>query len=191
MVFKILQYQTMAKSRKYFIDLKRPKGKCGAYAFFVKEFRSQLLKNGKNYSFLELSQMCAARWKHLAEKDKEKYRKMAAVDASRYKKEMQNYVVPFGLAKYKRRRRRPKDPNAPIKPLSAYLWFCEKKRKQVREEHPEYQFLDVTRELGKLWAQCDVQTKNKYQSMAACDRRFYEKEMKVYKAKATRKITYK
>jgi hypothetical protein len=51
--------------------------------------------------------------------------------------------------------RRKKDPNAPKAPLSAYMYFCKEYRPRMRSEHPEWEFTDVGRELGKLWKDLD------------------------------------
>lgn len=155
----------------------KPKGRCSAYAYFVKDYQGYL-KNTRGYlSFTECSKMCAARWKHIPEKDKQKYRKLAEIDALRYKREMKKYKSEEVKIKKRKRKR---DPDAPARPLSAYLWFCTDTRPKIAQQHPDYSLTQVTRELAKLWNECDQETKKKFQSMAEYDRQYYIKEKELY-----------
>ncbi len=43
------------------------------------------------------------------------------------------------------------DPNAPKKPSGAYIFFCNDKRKEVKEKNPDFGVADIGRELGKMW----------------------------------------
>ena len=44
-----------------------------------------------------------------------------------------------------------KDPNAPKKPRSAYIFFSTEKRPIVKEEEPKLTFGDLNRRLGEMW----------------------------------------
>jgi hypothetical protein len=44
-----------------------------------------------------------------------------------------------------------KDPNAPKKPLSAYMFFCAEHRARIKEENPDFKVTQITSELGKAW----------------------------------------
>ena len=48
-----------------------------------------------------------------------------------------------------------KDPNAPRRPTTAYLLFCQQNRDKLRAANPGMAFLDVTKELGQQWTQLD------------------------------------
>ena len=48
-----------------------------------------------------------------------------------------------------------KDPNAPKKPLSAYMFFCADHRDQIKKDNPEMKVTEVTSELGKVWGTMD------------------------------------
>ncbi|ESO10510.1 hypothetical protein HELRODRAFT_91764 [Helobdella robusta] len=74
-------------------DLKKPKDKMSAYAFFMQATREEQKKNsGESRSFLDFSKKASERWKNLSVEDRKTYKEMAANDSVRYKKEMANYV---------------------------------------------------------------------------------------------------
>jgi hypothetical protein len=52
-----------------------------------------------------------------------------------------------------------KDPNAPKRPLAAYMFFCKETRPKVKEELPESTFGEIGRILGQRWAEADAPTK--------------------------------
>lgn len=47
--------------------------------------------------------------------------------------------------------RKKKDPNAPKKPQSAYLIFCNDNRSKVKEENPDIKATDVMKRLSEMW----------------------------------------
>lgn len=48
-----------------------------------------------------------------------------------------------------------KDPNAPRRPTTAYLLFCQQNRDKLRAANPDMTFLGITKELGQQWTQLD------------------------------------
>ena len=48
-----------------------------------------------------------------------------------------------------------KDPNAPRRPTTAYLLFCQQNRDKLRAANPGMSFLDITKELGQQWTRLD------------------------------------
>jgi len=87
----------------------------------------------------------------------------------------------FPGEKQRRGKKKRKDPNAPKRSLSAFFWFCNDERSKVKGLNPEYGIGDVAKELGRLWAECTPETKQKYQAMSEKDKARYEREMHLYK----------
>mmetsp|Transcript_22132 Transcript_22132/g.36924 ORF Transcript_22132/g.36924 Transcript_22132/m.36924 type:complete len:93 (-) Transcript_22132:301-579(-) len=75
-----------------------------------------------------------------------------------------------------------KDPNAPKRPLAAYMFFCKETRDKIKEELPESTFGEIGRILGQRWADADVPTKKRFAEMAEEDKVRYEADMKDYNA---------
>ena len=55
-------------------------------------------------------------------------------------------------AKNKRKRSEPRDPNAPKRPSSAYIYFSTEMRLKIREEKQEMSMSERAKYIGKLWA---------------------------------------
>jgi len=73
-----------------------------------------------------------------------------------------------------------KDPDAPKKPLSAWLYYTGAKREQVLKENPEIKFGEVTKKISEMWKCVGSGEKKKYEDMAAQDKKRYAKELSDY-----------
>ncbi|KAI8463787.1 MAG: high mobility group box domain-containing protein [Monoraphidium minutum] len=76
-----------------------------------------------------------------------------------------------------------KDPNAPKRGLSAYMFFSQAKRKEVADKNPEYKMGDIAKELGAMWKTISDKDKAKYEDMAKKDKERYEKAKAEYEGK--------
>ncbi|KAJ2159108.1 Non-histone chromosomal protein 6 [Coemansia sp. RSA 552] len=76
----------------------------------------------------------------------------------------------------KAKRRAKKDPSAPKRALSAYMFFSQDKRNSVKEENPDIAFGDIGKVLGKMWREMDDSEKQPYVEKAAEDKKRYEAE---------------
>ena len=100
-----------------------------------------------------------------------------------------------------------KDPNAPKRGLSAFMFFSSDNRGEshqpgpgtliyleamtlsvrshvtdkIKKEHPDCSFGEVGKYLGEAWGKCSAADKKKYEEKAAKDKARYEKEMAKYK----------
>ena len=52
----------------------------------------------------------------------------------------------------KRKRTETKDPNAPKRPATAYIFFNAEMRPKVKDEHPEMSLAERSKLIGKMWA---------------------------------------
>ena len=77
-----------------------------------------------------------------------------------------------------------KDPNAPKRGLSAYMFFSAAKRAEVLEQNPSFGVTDVAKELGARWKLITDEEKATYQQQADEDKARYEREMAEYSATA-------
>ena len=48
---------------------------------------------------------------------------------------------------------------------SAYNYFVAETRNKVKEEHPEWKFGEVSKEVGRLWKELSAEEKKKYEDM--------------------------
>jgi len=78
--------------------------------------------------------------------------------------------------------KRKKDPNAPKRGLSAYMFFANDNRDKVREENPGIKFGEVGKILGEKWKELTDKEKKPYEAKAATDKERYETEKARYQA---------
>uniref|UniRef100_A0A915AIB8 HMG box domain-containing protein n=1 Tax=Parascaris univalens TaxID=6257 RepID=A0A915AIB8_PARUN len=78
----------------------------------------------------------------------------------------------------KKHKRQKKDPNAPKRAKSAYMFWLAENR--ARLSKPGLSVVDVTRAAGAEWG--TVKDKSKWEKMAAEDKKRYEKESAKYKS---------
>ena len=64
--------------------------------------------------------------------------------------------IPTGT---KRKRPEPRDPNAPKRPCSAYIYYSAVMRPKMREEKPEMGMSERSKYIGKEWASLDAEQK--------------------------------
>jgi len=75
----------------------------------------------------------------------------------------------------------PKDPEAPKRGLSAFFLFCAKERAEVQKELSSCNGAEVTKELGKRWADLEPEAKKEFELASMMDKERYEEDMKSYK----------
>ncbi|TNY24060.1 high mobility group box domain-containing protein [Rhodotorula diobovata] len=73
-----------------------------------------------------------------------------------------------------------KDPNAPKRPLSAYMHFSQDMRSVVKEENPDVTFGEIGKLLGVKWKEATENDKKPYEEKAKADKERYEKEKAAY-----------
>lgn len=78
--------------------------------------------------------------------------------------------------------KRKKDPNAPKRGLSAYMFFANDQREKVREDNPGIKFGDVGKILGEKWKELTDKDKTPYEAKAKADKERYESEKARYNA---------
>ncbi|KAK1987090.1 HMG box protein [Colletotrichum cereale] len=80
------------------------------------------------------------------------------------------------------KKRAKKDPNAPKRGLSAYMFFANEQRENVREENPGISFGQVGKLLGERWKALNDKQRAPYEAKAATDKKRYEDEKQAYNA---------
>ena len=92
--------------------------------------------------------MVSAAWKALSHDEREKFEDMARRDKARYEVEKTMYAGPWKVPAKKRSQ---KDPNAPKRPMSAFLSFSNSKRPQVKAENQDLGNAEISRILAQMW----------------------------------------
>ncbi|KAI0459703.1 high mobility group box domain-containing protein [Xylaria acuta] len=82
------------------------------------------------------------------------------------------------------KRKGKKDPNAPKRGLSAYMFFANEQRENVRDENPGISFGQVGKILGERWKALNDKQRAPYEAKAAADKKRYEDEKQAYQAES-------
>jgi hypothetical protein len=164
-----------------------PKKGKSAYMFFCADERVKIKEEEPEMPAKDVLAELGNRWKIFKDKNPEavkKYEKMAADDKVRYEEEMKNYVpVPVEenpVADDKKKTKKKKATGEPKKGKSAYIFFCADERPIVKEENPEMPAKEILAELGARWKKLSDEEKEKYNELAAEDKKRYEEDMKNY-----------
>jgi hypothetical protein len=83
-----------------------------------------------------------------------------------------------------RTEKKKKDPNAPKRGLSAYMFFANEQRENVHKENPGISFGQVGKVLGERWKALNEKQRSPYEAKAAQDKKRYEDEKASYNAAA-------
>jgi len=87
-----------------------------------------------------------------------------------------------------RTEKKKKDPNAPKRGLSAYMFFASEQRENVRDENPGITFGQVGKVLGERWKALNEKQRTPYEAKAAQDKKRYEDEKASYNVSAAEPV---
>ena len=73
-------------------------------------------------------------------------------------------------------RKAKKDPNAPKRAMSSFMFYSNEVRGHVSSQNPSMKFTDVSKEIGRRWKEMDSSEKLKYETLAADDKERYKRE---------------
>jgi hypothetical protein len=193
--FNVVEIKTTKRSSDKIKDPNKPKRGKSAYIFFCAKKREEAKANlGDGAKATEVTSELGRMWNALKASDKKADKKLlasleaeAAEDKARYNEAIEGYVAPSDeelaamVPAKKTRKTSDKDPNAPKKGKSAYIFFCAAMRPQVKEELGEEGKSSIMAELGKRWKELKddddrAEELAEYTKMAADDKARYEDE---------------
>ena len=168
-------------------DPNAPKKARSAYIVFSTAVGKIVRQENPAMSQPDVMREVSRRWNQ--EIDKSKYEEEAAADKERYKEEMESYSPPPAQSGYdgtqtKGKGKKFKDPNAPKKPLTAYIIFSIDEGKKVREANPSMSTPEVMKQIGQNWAELGTEDKRRYEEKAAADKARFAGEQEAYKGGA-------
>lgn len=189
------------KKAKKLKDPDAPKRGKSAYIFFSSAKRPEakeavMEEKGDDFKTSDVTAKLGAMWREFCadaktdskvKKELAKFEKMAADDKERYEAEKADYtpLTEEELSEKLSSQKKKKDPNAPKRGKSAYMFFCQEYRTKVKEEMDDPKPTDVTAELGRQWNELKTDKKKKkefekFEKMAAEDKERYQEEMAEY-----------
>ena len=171
-------------------DPNAPKRGKSAYLWFCSEHRDAVKEDlGPETMATTITTELGARWNSLKNdkkraKELARYQKLASDDKDRYESEKTNYVPPANEHDDGRKKRKRSDKTGPKRAKSAYLYFCDEKRHEVKATDPDMKATAVTTKLGELWHVLKNDPKRagelkRYETLAAEDKARYDSEKDV------------
>ena len=124
--------------------------------------------------------MVSEAWKSLPADEREYWEEMARKDKERYEFEKSNYKGPWKVPAEKP----VKDPNAPKRPMSAFLSYSNSKRSAVKKLNPHMTNAEVSRILAKMWKTATDDDKSEFVQNEFKARQRYRLAMVDWKAGA-------
>merc|ERR1719354_1090192 len=153
------------KKRKRHTFVKRP---TTAYLYFVSKYRETLKEAGEVVPKAKIiTQACAEKWRNMCEEEKEPFLELSRRDRERWLKD-------------KALEKKPRDPNRPKRPPSAYFLFLADFRKQYKGKSDPAK--EITKKAGEAWNNLSDTDKTPYYRDAQVIRNKWEQDLEKYKA---------
>eukprot|EP00456_Euglypha_rotunda_P035166 TRINITY_DN2710_c0_g1_i9.p1 TRINITY_DN2710_c0_g1~~TRINITY_DN2710_c0_g1_i9.p1 ORF type:complete len:178 (-),score=55.68 TRINITY_DN2710_c0_g1_i9:22-555(-) len=87
-----------------------------------------------------------------------------------------------GKTKKGKKARKKKDPDAPKKALTAWMYYGQERRPKLKAKHPDMKQSEILQIMGKEWKELSKDEKKPFDEQAAKDKKRYEKEKKIGRA---------
>lgn len=159
--------QRKSRSRK---DPRAPKRSKSAYIFFAIENRESVkaeIGNGARVG--DIAKLTSQRWRSLSDKERSHWDALSRADRDRYQEEKEAYTGPRLLPndsdngkKRRQGKQHKKDPAAPKRPLTAFLYFSQQLRPTLKERNPSWRVAELSQELGRMWREMSEQDREPY-----------------------------
>lgn len=154
-----------------------PKRGKSPYICFTMEKRAEIKEQlPEEAKVTEVMKKIAEQWRMLSQEDKAPWIAKATQDKQRYEAEMAHYSGPLRVPN----KRAKKNPDAPKRAMSGFLFFSQIRRPQLKSEYPELKNTDISKLLGQQWKEMDEETKSPYVTKENSDRNRYREEMKAW-----------
>ena len=152
-------------------DENAPKKNKNAYMFFCDKKRPEIKAAQSELKATEVMKVLGERWKSSTPETKAKYSKKAE-----YKRPSDEELMKQKINQKKKRgkpssgekKKRSKKPEgAPTRGKSAYLFFCQANRPEVKEANPSFKATELMAELGRMWKELPDDEKVEFEEQAA------------------------
>lgn len=164
------------KKRERKVKSNAPKRPVTAYINYLSDNRQRIKEEHPGIIFTDIPRVGAQEWAVAKPAVKAKYEALADKDKLRYAKAMETYVPDPSEKKKKREK---KDPNAPKKAKTAYIFYATPRIRELHAAHPEKRVIDITPMIGKEWQAMSDKQKKPWHDMAAKDKIRYANETKM------------
>eukprot|EP00924_Labyrinthula_sp_SR-Ha-C_P008999 maker-scaffold_2-snap-gene-9.3-mRNA-1 protein AED:0.01 eAED:0.01 QI:623/1/1/1/0.66/0.5/4/119/196 len=146
----------------------KPKKAMTPFMVFSKETRKLLVEQQPGITFSQIGKELGALWRAMSSEKKQQYVDKANLDYQRFLRETKN----LDDEGHKVRRSATQVKQTKVKKaISAYLYFCNAHRNQVKAKHPELKMVEIQRLLAEKWKKSSAALKVPYEKQAEADRK--------------------
>lgn len=124
---------------------------------------------GRDARVADIAKVTSQRWKSLSEAERKHWENVSKADRDRYKEEKEAYTGPLLLPsetddrkKRKYGKKRKKDPAAPKRPITAFLYFSQQVRPTLQKRNPGIRVAEISQELGRRWRDMTEEDRQPY-----------------------------
>ena len=138
--------------------------------FFMAKQTEIKAEIGEQASVAAISKRSAEMWKTLTPHQRAHWDDVALKDKQRFLVEKASYTGPWQVP-WKRVK---KDPAAPKRPMSAFLYFSLGRRTRIRTENPDMKNTEVSRILGEMWRNLSDEDRQPFVDQEKSEREKYK-----------------
>lgn len=204
-----------SKTKPKKTDPNAPRKPYSAYIRFSNSVRETVKQQHPEMSPNDVSREVAKRFKELPSEERNYLDSIVKKDMENYRQMLENYTLiaesakmeaplptqftssssPFSGSKsdqkfyIKAKKKRFIDPNAPKKPYTAYIYFSNNIREDIKQQNPDFSFTDIAREMGRRFKQLNPEEKKYWQEVAAREKERYDRELEAYNAHSGQHIS--
>merc|ERR1712241_1533782 len=146
--------------------------------------RVEVKKDLGNISVTEMGKELGRRWAALTPEVKQVYKERYHQEKEMYNQAMANYVPSEHEMSLKKVKQSKRDPNTPKKPAPAFLKWSVDERTEVKKQLGNLSPAEISKELGKRWANLAPEVKQFYQERYAVEKEEWDLNRKSQSIKA-------
>ena len=151
-----------------------PKHFKSPYVCFATAHQADVKKElGENAKVPDVTQRLGEMWRSISLEERKIWDAEAEKDKARYMREKAAYKGPWKVPSKKKK----KHPDAPKRPMSAFLFFSQKLRGELKAKYPEKRNTEISRMLGEMWRNAPADVREKHVRREAEEREIYKKEL--------------
>jgi hypothetical protein len=194
------------KTKNNNVDPNAPKKPNSAYIRFSNSVRESIKQKYPQMSPNDVSREVSKRFKELPPDEKKYLDSVVKKETDIYRQMLEDYNLRTVTSKtqsflsppeisstncyhhsksnnyspLKAKKKRVVDPNAPKKPCTAYIYFSNSVREDIKLQNPEFTFTDIAKEMGRRFKQLDPEGKKYWQDIAMREKERYDRELEAY-----------
>jgi structure-specific recognition protein 1 len=174
--------QSSPKKKRKQKDPNAPKKAMNAYFLYANSVRSEIAAKNPDSGFGDITKLVSSQYKNLSDGERKVWDSKAQAEKKRYQEEMADYSAPEDSdgedeAPTKKAK---KDPNAPKASRSAYNYFGQEMRGTMKAEDADLSFAEINKTLGERWKAVSPEEKERFEKLAAEDKKRHTREMASY-----------